>query len=274
MAVTRETLLADFLALGISPGMSVIVHSSMKSMGWVEGGPEAVIEALIDAVGPEGTILMPTFNPPVDRFYIAETPSRTGLLTETFRKRNDVLRSAHPTHSVAAWGKRAAEFIAGHERATALGVGSPMHLCAEAGGYVLQIGVDFRTCSLIHVAEAIARVPYLEPVFYPGYDRPMTVVYPDGRERVVPPRENPGDSSGFLVVQEECERRGVIRHGKVGEAQAMLTRGEDILQATLDLLKRDVTILLCDRPTCRVCPRAREVCRNARRGTAPASGGD
>ena len=199
--VTRDQLLADLQRLGVSPGDSLIVHGSLRSIGWVEGGPDAVIDALQTALGPQGTVAMPTFCPPRPRFIVAETPCDTGLIPETFRRRADVLRSRHPTHSVAAWGARAATVVAGHEHATALGVDSPLHRMAELGASVLMIGVDCRRCSLIHVAEALLRVPYLS-VPYPGYDVPITVVQVDGSSTVYRETEVPGDSSNFLVVQE------------------------------------------------------------------------
>jgi len=258
VTVTNAQLVEDLRAIGLKAGDAVGVHSSLKSIGWVEGGPDAVIEALMEAVGPEGTILMPTMCGPAPEFLIAETPSRTGLITETFRTRPHVIRSPHPTHSVAVWGKHGRHIADGHPPASALGVDSPFHRLAKLGGHILLLGVDSRTSSLIHVAEAIARVRYLE-VYYPGYDVPMTVVYPDGRREVIEPRENPGDSSGFLVVEDELRRRGQIREGMIGEARSMLMKGEDVLRAALDLLAQDAAALLCDSPTCRVCPRAREL---------------
>lgn len=267
LAVTRDRLIEDFRALGLGRGDRVAMHSSLKSIGFVLGGAQTVVRALMEVVGPEGTILMPVFSRPAPRFVMAETPSRTGLITETFRKMPGVVRSPHPTHSVAVWGDRAEEIAAGHEQATGLGVDSPFHRLAKMGGLVMFVGCDMRSASIIHVAEAIARVPYLD-VFYPGYDIPMTVVYPDGRERVVEPRENPGDGSAFLVVEEELRRRGLIREGLVGQARTMLVKGSDVIEAALELLRRDPAALLCRRPDCPVCPRAREAIRKASRPSA------
>lgn len=262
LAVTRDRLVEDFQALGLGRGDRVALHSSLRSVGFVLGGPETVVRALMEVVGPGGTILMPTFSRPAPRFVMAETPSRTGLVTETFRKMPGVLRSPHPTHSVAVWGDRAGEIAAGHEQATGLGVDSPFHRLARMGGLVVFVGCDMRSASIVHVAEAVARVPYLE-VFYPGYDIPMTVVYPDGRQRVVEPRENPGNSSAFLVVEEELRRRGLIREGVVGQARTLLMKGTDIIETALDLLREDPAALLCGRANCPVCPRAREAIRRA-----------
>ncbi len=258
MAVTKEKLVEDFRGIGLKADDAVGLHSSLKSIGWVEGGPEAVIEALMEVVGSEGTILMPTMNAPAPEFFVADTPSRTGIITERLRQRPDVIRSAHPTHSVAVWGKHARHIADGHAAASALGVDSPFHRLVKRGGYILLLGVDSRRSSLIHVAEAIAEVPYLA-VAYPGYDVPTTLLHPDGRRVIVEPRENPGDSSGFLVVEDELRRRGQIKEGTIGRARSMLMKGEDVLRAALDLLHQDAGALLCDSPTCRVCPQAREL---------------
>jgi aminoglycoside 3-N-acetyltransferase len=267
-AVTLDRLVADFRALGLHRGDRLALHSSLKSIGFVLGGPQTVIRALMEVVGEEGTLLMPVFSRPAPRFLVQETPSRTGLVTETFRRMPGVLRSPHPTHSVAVWGADAEEIARGHEQATGLGVDSPFHRLARMGGLVVLVGCDSRSSSIIHVAEAIAQVPYLD-VFYPGYDITMTVVYPDGRERLVEPRENPGDSSAFLIVEEEMRRRGLIREGLVGQARTMVMKGMDIIETALALLAKDPASLLCQRPDCRVCPPSRE---RLRPGARPAGG--
>ena len=260
LAVTLDRLIGEFQNLGLGKGSRLALHSSLKSIGFVLGGPETVVRALMQVVGPEGTILMPVFSRPAPRFLMSETPSRTGLVTETFRRMPGVVRSPHPTHSVAVWGDRAQEIADGHEQASGLGVDSPFRRLAKMGGLVVFVGCNSRSSSIVHVAEAIAQVPYLN-VSYPGYDVPMTVVYPDGRERVVEPRENPGDSSGFLVVEEELRRRGLVREAMVGQARTMVMKGADVIETALELLRQDLAALLCQRPDCPVCPQAREAVR-------------
>jgi aminoglycoside 3-N-acetyltransferase len=256
--VSRSRIAADLRGLGVRSGDALVVHSSLRAIGWVEGGAEAVVGALQAAIAPAGTLAMPTFCPPAPVFVVAETPCSTGAIPEAFRRRADVLRSAHPTHSVAAWGEAAEWVVAGHRHATALGAGSPLHLMADLGAWVLMVGADCRSCSLIHVAEALERVPYLG-VPYPGYDAPIVVREPDGSERVYREREIPGDSSNFLVVQEECERRGQVFRGRIGAASCLMVRGTHLLEAATDLLRRDPAALLCDGPSCAVCVDSRQL---------------
>lgn len=259
-------LVGHLRALGVREGDRLAVHSSMKALGWVEGGALAAIHALQTAVGANGTLLMPTMTPPMERFVVTETPSYTGLLTETLRRSPGAVRSCHPTHSATAWGRDADVIASGHPEATALGIGSPFHRLAERGGKVLLLGVDCRRNSLIHVGEALWRPPYLGVVFYPGYDRDLLMVLPDGREVVVPPRDNPGCSGGFNVVQDELASRGQLVTGTVGDARSYLMLGEHVLQATCDLLARDPGALLCDDAGCAFCSAARRCCDEAMRG--------
>ncbi len=259
-------LVSHLRALGVREGDRLAVHSSMKALGWVQGGAPAVLDTLKSAVGDQGTLLMPTMTPPLDRFIVAETPSYTGLLTETLRRDPGAVRSWHPTHSAAVWGRDAAEIASGHPEATALGVGSPFHRLAERGGKVLLLGVDCCRNSLIHVGEALSHPPYFGVVFYPGHERELTMVLPDGREVVVPPRDNPGCSGGFNVVQDELAARGQLMTGTVGDARSYLMLGEHVLQATQDLLARDPAALLCADAKCAFCTAARECCRDAAAG--------
>ncbi len=255
-SITRDRIIADLHRLGVSAGDSLIVHSSLRSIGWVDGGPEAVIDALQAALTPRGNLALPTFTSPAPEFAVSDTPCGTGLIPETFRRRPDVLRSIHPTHSVAAWGARAEHVVAGHERATALGVDSPLHRMAKLGARVLMIGVDCTTCSLIHVAEAFMRVPYLG-VPYPGYDVPIAVKKVDCTTVVYHETEFPGDSTNFGIVEQECGRRGQVIHGRIGAAGCLMIQGQHLLDAAIDLLRRDPGCLLCRNPSCVPCVASR-----------------
>jgi len=261
-ARTIDDLIGDLRGpCRVHAGDIVIVHSSVTSVGPLEGGVDTLLEALLRTVSPEGTLLMPVFSHPQPEgvFDVKTTSSRTGLLTETFRRLDGTLRSLHPTHSVAAWGRRAKELVVGHENTSGLGLGSPFHRASEAGASVLMVGCPITTCSLVHVAEAMVRPPYFGEVVYPGYDRILTVVDRDGVRHEVTPFDVPTDSQGFPVVQHELERRGVLHECRLGKAMTMRFVGRDCLDATEDLLRADPAALLCDRVGCEVCPRAREI---------------
>lgn len=143
--VTRGSLAADFRSLGLQAGQTVLVHSAMSKLGWVNGGVVAVIQALMDVLTGDGTLVMPThtngyidlytemhnvWSPEMKEeiqntmplFDLRRTPSfRTGSVAELFRTWPDVLRSNHPRYSFAAWGKEARFVTEGHEMALSLG---------------------------------------------------------------------------------------------------------------------------------------------------------
>jgi aminoglycoside 3-N-acetyltransferase len=253
----------------VKAGDVLIVHSSMKSLGRVDGGPAAVVRALQEAVGEEGTLLMPVFTAPQPDgvFHHAATPSRTGLITETLRTAAGTLRSRHPTHSVAAWGRRAAEFVKGHDHTSGLGVGSPFHKAAQAGADVLMIGCTLTSCSLVHVSEAIARTPYLGKVCYGGYDTTLTLVDAAGTRTEVPPRDVPTDSAGFTIVQDELDLRGRLTRCQLGSAACLKFPAAEALAIAVAFLRADPAALLCRNPRCPVCPKAREIVAAAAGGT-------
>lgn len=240
--------------------MNVIVHSSLSSLGTVEGGAEAVIDALVEAIGADGTLVMPTFTfPPEPVFDPKTTRSTVGQISEAFRLRDGVLRSLHPTHSVAALGPRAKHIIGGHPKATALGIGSPLHRLALEGGYVLLLGVLHTSNAMIHVGEAVARAPYLDLPYSEDFDVSIPVRTPEGTEIIVPPKENPGCSINFNAVQEPLRQIEAVRDGKVAAAESQLIRAADIIETVTRMLADDPAALLCDIDWCPFCPRALEL---------------
>lgn len=259
--LSSKDLLADLRAAGINRGDSLIIHASFKSLGPVADGPATVVDALLNAVGPEGTLLMPTFADPQPNgeFHLATTPSRVGAVSEAFRTHAAAIRSHHPTHPVSATGARAAEFISGHENTSGLGVDSPFHRAALAGAKQMMIGCTFRAASIVHVAEAIAKVPYFGRVWFDGYERTLTMVFPDGRRKLVPPLNPSTCSAGFEVVQRAMVEQNLLRNVRIGHANCLLFNARDALNTALLMLRADPYALLCHRPHCPVCPRARTI---------------
>jgi len=181
-AVTRETIVQGLRRLGLEGGDVVMVHSSLSRFGRVDGGAEAVIEALHEAVSPGGTVVMSalTITPAfveahvraareghIDRahrvFDVAETPTWAGRVAETFRLRPDVVRSWHPSHSVTAAGPLAEELVAGHHLAAACGRDSPYErITRRDDGRILLLGTSHEVNTTMHGFEELAGVPYVE----------------------------------------------------------------------------------------------------------------
>ncbi len=257
--ITKEVLAADLRALGLKSGDWVAVHSSLRSIGWVEGGPPGVIEALQAVVGQSGGIMMPLFVKPGGiRIDLALTPTYLGLLPETFRKYPGVVRSAHPTHSVGILGPGAREIAEAHRHSGYLSPGSPYDHLARLGGKVLHIGCNWNSSSILHLAEVLAEVPYVH-VAYPEWSRGVSGRHTDGSIISDVPRYVPGDSKGFYLIQEEMERRGMLSTGKVGEADSVLALAARMLEVGTELLRADPGRFLCHAADCVVCPLGREI---------------
>ena len=227
--------------IGLRPGDRVVVHSSLRAVGLAA---DELIDQLLDAVGPQGLVAMPAFTYDNETF-ATDTPSRTGALTEVFRRRLDALRSLHPTYSIAAIGEDAAALFDGHERVGATAVDSPLDRLAASGGFVLLLGVGHTANTTAHVGEFHADVRYLDIPFDPAWPT-------HGFDRF------PGCSRAFGILERPLRERGAIRDGKVGGALAQLVPGAAVIDATVALLREDPAALLCTDPGCYRCSRARE----------------
>ncbi|MET7457598.1 AAC(3) family N-acetyltransferase [Streptomyces sp. NPDC005574] len=235
--VTRGTMAAQLRELGVRPGETLLVHSSLSSLGWVCGGPVAVVRALLDALAPGGTLVVPTqtgdlsdpalwANPAVPEEWWTTirtamppydplvTPSRgVGVLPETVRTWPGALRSAHPQTSFAALGPRAAEIVGDHAPDCRLGERSPLARLEALGARVLLLGAGYATCTAFHLAEY--RVP--SPLVRVGRPGPV------GWETVT---EVSISSERFDELGHDFERdrpagRPVVR-GRIGAAEARL----------------------------------------------------
>lgn len=158
-----ERLAGQLHRLGVERGDAVLVHSSFKSLGIAD--PEEIITALLAALGPEGTLLMPALTylqQPAHVHDTRRTPTCVGFLTEYFRTRPGTLRSLHPTHSVCAVGARAAALLSEHDRDhTPCGPHSPFNRLMQEGGKVLMIGCGLRPNTSMHAVEEHVGPPYL-----------------------------------------------------------------------------------------------------------------
>ena len=251
------TIAGDLRSLGLARGDRVVVHSSLRAVSPVEGGAEAVVDALLDVLGPEGLLVVPAFTYDTERFDPTVEPGRTGAVAEAVRLRPDAVRSLHPAHSVAALGAGADELCAGHELLAGTDVDSPLDRLARAGGCVLLLGVGHIVNTTVHVGEFRADMAYLEIPFSPEWPRVHEIVA-GGETRIVEYDRFPGCSRAFGIVERGLRERSAIRDGLVGRAISQLVRGEDVIGETVALLGRDPAALLCTDSRCYRCPRARE----------------
>jgi aminoglycoside 3-N-acetyltransferase len=252
------TIVDDLRALGLRAGDRVVVHSSLRAVGTVEGGANTVVDALLDVLGPEGVLMVPTFTYTTERFDPTVDPGRTGAVAETVRLRPGAVRSLHPTHSVAVLGPGARELCAGHEDLAATDVNSPLDRLARAGGYVLLLGVGHIANTTVHVAEFRANAPYLDVPPRPAWPR-IHEIEAGGETRVVEYDRFPGCSRAFGVVERGLRDRSAIRDGRIGLAESQLMLGDALIEEAVTLLEGDAFALLCaDASTHHRCTRVRE----------------
>jgi len=240
---------------GVHRGDHLVVHSSLRAIGPVEGGAEAVVNALLQTVGDQGTLAIPAFNytrpVPTPYFDPAATPGATGALGELFRKRPGTRRSLHPAHSLCASGPRAAEFLADHDRHGSFGIDSPLDRIAAAGGWTLLAGVSQTSNSMIHIAESHAG---LKKFWWNEGEPPrVKTLYPDGQIIDVPLDVSSSCSMAFNVVEQSLREAGAIGDLTLGGALSYLMRAGDVIAIVKKLLDRWPTALFCTRASCRPC---------------------
>lgn len=182
-----ERVISDSLIkLGLKKGGVVLVHSSLKSLGTSIDGPRTLINAIVSALGPNGTLLMPAFsykyvNEENPHFNVFTTPCNVGAIPEYFRKMKGVIRSINPTHSVCGYGKYAKEILEKHLfDETPCGSNSPFHLMQKYDGQILFVGCGLRPNTSIHAIEEVIKPDYLfkKMIKYEviGYDNRKTFI--------------------------------------------------------------------------------------------------
>jgi len=236
-----EDLCDGFRGLGLRAGSGVMVHSSLSSFGHVLDGVRTVIDALMEVVTPEGTLMMPSFNhgkpfgPGGSGYYDPrETRTTNGAIPDLFWRLPDVQRSLDPTHPIAAWGKKAQRYTRGHHRTLTMGPESPLGLIGAEGGYGLLLGVDHDSNTYHHVVEMSTFAPCLgqRSEAYP-------VRLPDGGQalgRTWGWRSQRCPIDDEAIYREEMETQGLQKTALIGSCRATLFRLDDCYRVVAGLL--------------------------------------
>lgn len=248
---TVDTLKTAFRSAGLAEGQTVLMHSAMSKIGgWVAGGAQAVILALLDVLTPDGTLVMPAHstdnsdpanweNPPVPREWWdtvrAEFPAydpattitrQMGIIVETFRRWPGVTRSPHPMWSFAAWGRHADMFTASHPLEAGLGEGTPLSALYDLDGYIFLMGVGHGNNTSLHLSEYRAQLPFQK------WERQSTAIYDEnGQRQRVYFKMMALDDEDFPDIGAAYSKQypSAVRVGQVGNAQTLFMRQRPLI---------------------------------------------
>ena len=238
----RAALVSAFTRLGVPRGGLLMVHSSLRSLGHVAGGAPTAVDALLETLGPEGTLVVPTFTYPLARdpgfvFDPLRTPSLMGAISDAGRRHPRARRSLHLWHSIAAIGPLA-ETIVASGGASAWDVDSPMCQIRDRNGQYLLLGVPYQNLTAVHVCEIEVQVPYRKAVrVETKMRRADGSLVPLVSVGCPPQPGHPG--SDFNRLGQRMEDAGLVRVGEVGNAVARLLGGHDLARMARELYSED-----------------------------------
>ena len=250
--VTKQQLITDLTKIGVTRGDHLAVTLSLNAIGHVVGGPETLIDALVETVGPEGTVMMNTYTRTFPIYAIDEefvfdserTVCWTGIVPETLRKRKNAIRSNNPVCSVVAIGKKA-EYLTRDHLNSSLHV--PYERLAKINGKYLAIGLGNELVAIRHQAQRQAGLCQL-------LERPNAVRYRDPAEKIklFIFNEAPCTKSiqGIVPLMESAK---VLERGKIGNASAWIASAREFLDYLTHTLKRNPATSLCQDPYCLWC---------------------
>jgi aminoglycoside N3'-acetyltransferase len=248
---TREAV-RQLRQLGVTPGDVLLVHTSFRAVRPIEGGPSGLIDALRDAVGPDGTIVMPSWTSSDDEIFDpALTPSSPdlGIVADTFWRMAGVLRSDHP-FAFAAAGREAARITGDPFDVPPHSPRSSIARVHELDGRVLLLGVGHDANTTIHLAEILGGAPYRVP-------KHITIER-DGRPVRIDYGENDHCCQRFALADEWLRERRLQIEGQVGHAHARLMRARDVVRVTCERLAADPLVFLHSTDAgCEECDEAR-----------------
>jgi aminoglycoside 3-N-acetyltransferase len=255
---TFESLRREFSDLGLHPGITVMVHSSLSRIGWTVGGPVTVIRALLDLLGTEGTLVMPAESPAVsdpstwndDRVTVEwhdtirahlpvfdpfTTPTTMGAIAEAFRTFPGTIRSHHPLVSVCANGRLAKEILKDHALEFCEGQGTPFEKLYILGAHTLLLGVGFNRCTSLHYAESLVPTRRTTLSRFP-------IMQNGERVWIEEPQMAADNGVHFPVVGDQFASKGAIRSGRVGDADAMLFSTRDLVDFAESYFRRSIRL--------------------------------
>ena len=248
--IGKDRIKADLRKIGVTKGSHVAVALSLKSIGYVKGGADTLIDALLEAVGSEGTIMMHTFTGlypmskiPSNNINQSTDPS-TGLVPRIFLKRQQTIRSHHPALSVAAAGKLANYLTKDHNESSEPYL--PYQRLTQIKGKYLSIGLGNRLVGIRHEAQRRAGLWIVPMIVGTQY------ITAEGKRKLFFLTLPPCVKTAPQLVP-KIEKTGRIKRGKIGDAPSIIAPAKELLEAITNILKKDPTLNLCDDIFCLQC---------------------
>ena len=233
--ISKSQLVTDLHQLGLEYGMNLMVHSALSQIGYPIGGADTVVEALLEVIGDQGTLMMPSFNHrSAQVFNPMTTPTINGAIPEAMWRRSEAVRSLHPTHSVAAIGPKAAEYCEDHLENGIWAENSPIGRLIHGGGYILALGVTHESSTAYHVAEMSMPCGCIDP--FGNIDR---IVKLDGTVAKVKGLAFRAGVCPILPAELDTTLNNLSlqRLGKVGQANSALVKAFDLWEIRRQHLK-------------------------------------
>lgn len=255
--LVKSDIIHALKQVGVLPGQTIMVHTSLSSLGFVCGGAQTLIEALIECVGEDGTLMMPAqswknldpetgvhWEEPKEWWQIIRdnwpaydkdiTPTNTmGAVAEMFRKWPGAMRSGHPARSVSALGKHARYLTESHDLANIFGDSSPIGKLYELDGYVLLIGVGYDKNTSLHLADARAE--------YPGKhcSTEHSAMMINGKREWVSYQTLSVDGEDFEQIGAAFELLEKVSQAPLGNSRIRLMRQRDVVDFAVDWIPKN-----------------------------------
>ncbi len=243
--VDQTEIVNGLKELGLKSGSVVFVHSSLSSFGYVEGGAETVVKAFLEVLGSEGTLTAPIFrnyfHDGLDQIWDRNnSPSFMGRISETIRTWPGARPSHHAPHPIAAVGPLA-EDLTERYNDTDFAPDSPFSRLLELNAWIVLVGVDYSSCTMVHLVEERAEVPYRRWVPLSGTVMENGVAI---RKTFHFLKRYPGVSNDFLPLGKRLEGEGSVRIGVIGKSTIRCFRSQDLCDCVSRSLKEDPLYLI------------------------------
>jgi len=253
VTIEKNQIVSDLRRIGLKEGSHVAVTISLKNVGFLKGGPDAFIDALLEVVGPQGTLMMNTHTPlfplsEIDPKYVFDPQTSlpwTGTVPCALLKRKDAIRSRHPACSVVAVGKLAKYLTDGHDE-NAQNENLPYEKLAEIHGYYLCVGLNDNFVAIRHEAQRRAGL-FVVPKF-------TGVLYKNMKGEIKPyVLRNASCTISQPKLVPQLVEEGVVKRGHIGMAPSTIAPANELIKAMASILKKDPTLNLCDKAFCLEC---------------------